>query len=70
MELNQEQMAEKAKLHRTQLGDLEKGKAGATVDSLYLLGQAIGVPASVLLEPPEEALPKILSNLPKKRRKR
>ncbi len=59
-------MAELAKLHRTQIGNLERASSGATVDTVGQVAQAIGVTASVLLEPPEMAHPKILASLGKR----
>ena len=58
---SQEQLAEHAGLHRTQIGQLERQTSGASVDSLWMLAGALGIPMHVLLMPPVEAHPLILS---------
>jgi transcriptional regulator with XRE-family HTH domain len=60
---SQEQLAEKAHLHRTQIGELERQTSGASVDSLAMLGRALGLPMHVLLTPPTEAHPLILAGI-------
>lgn len=60
---SQEQLAEKASLHRTQIGELERQTSGASVDSLSMLSRALGLPMHVLLMPPAEAHPLILDGI-------
>lgn len=64
---SQEQLAERADLHRTQIGEIERQTSGASVDSLMLLGSALGIPPHVLLMPSTEAHPIILAACAKKR---
>jgi transcriptional regulator with XRE-family HTH domain len=60
MALSQEELAERSKLHRTQVGAIERGTSGASVDTLGMLADAIGVAPSTLLLPPAQAQPLIL----------
>lgn len=66
MGLSQEEMAERAKLHRTQIGAIERGATGASIDTLGMLAHAIGVAPNVLLLPPSEAQPIMLAHISKK----
>lgn len=59
--LTQEQLAERANLDRTQIGAIERQASGASIDSLGMLGKALGVPSHVLIMPPAEAHPIILA---------
>ncbi len=63
----QEHLAEKARLHRTQVGALERQTSGASVDSLEMLATALGVPMHVLLMPPAQAHPLILASVDRKK---
>ncbi len=58
--ISQEEMAERSQLHRTRIGAIERGSAGATIDTVEMLARAIGVEASVLLMPSAQAQPLIL----------
>lgn len=58
---SQEELAERAGLHRTGVSAVERGETAATVDSIALLGAAIGVEPHLLLMKPREAQPAILA---------
>jgi transcriptional regulator with XRE-family HTH domain len=47
--LSQEALAFRAELHRTAVGQLERGERVARVDTLIRLAGAMGVPAGILL---------------------
>lgn len=68
--LTQEELAELADLDRTQIGAIERLVSGASVDSLGMLGKAVGVPAHVLMMPPTEAHPIILALIEKRHNKK
>ena len=59
--LTQEELAERVNVDRSLIGAIERGASGASIDSLVTLGEAIGVPAHVLIMPPTEAHPMILA---------
>lgn len=48
---SQEMLAEKAELDRTYIGRCEAGKQNATLKTVYLLADALGVEAKDLLPP-------------------
>lgn len=48
---SQEEMADRAGLHRTYVSGLERGVRNPTLTVLARLAKALGVPASALLEP-------------------
>lgn len=48
--LTQEQLSFKAKLHRTYIGDLERGLKSPTLDVVDAIAIALGVDAHVLVE--------------------
>lgn len=48
-ELSQEKLAELAKLHRNFIGLIERGQTPPSVDSLFLIADALGITASELL---------------------
>lgn len=52
--LSQEQLAQKASLHRTYISLLERGIRTPTVHSLILIAEALGVGAARLLESVED----------------
>mgnify|MGYP000853312206 CR=1 FL=1 len=60
LRINQEELAERANLHRTQVSAMERQVSGASADSIGMLARAIGIPAYVLLMPPTLAHPIIL----------
>lgn len=47
--LSQEALAEKAELHRTYVGLLERGKRGPTLDAAYRLSLALGLSLTALV---------------------
>jgi transcriptional regulator with XRE-family HTH domain len=49
LELTQEQLAEKADLHPTVVGDIERANANITIDTLKKLAQALKVEPRTLL---------------------
>lgn|GEM_PF-5223436 len=63
--MTQEELAELAELDRTLVSAIEREVSGTSTDSLGLLGQALGLPAHVLMMPPAEAQPLILSLIEK-----
>ena len=48
--LNQESLAEKAGLHNTYIGQLERGEKNATLESIEKVARALGVSFEVLFE--------------------
>ena len=42
-------LAERASLHRTYAGSVERGERNISLDNIYTLADALGVPASQLL---------------------
>lgn len=48
--LSQEQLAEKADLHRTYVGAIERGERNVSLDNIIAIAHALGVSASQLLE--------------------
>lgn len=48
--LSQEQLAEKADLHRTYVGAVERGERNVSLDNILAIARALGVSASKLLE--------------------
>ena len=69
LSLTQEELAERAGLHRTQVGALEREASGASIDSIVMLSEAIGVSPHVLLMPARDAQPLILRATEKRRRR-
>lgn len=51
--ISQEDLAERAKIHRTYIGGIERGERNPTLTMIHRLANALGVPASTLLEPDE-----------------
>ncbi|MEI6441762.1 MAG: helix-turn-helix transcriptional regulator [Nostocales cyanobacterium ELA583] len=50
LELSQEQLAEKADLHRTYVGAVERGERNISLDNILAIARALGISASELLE--------------------
>ena len=50
--LSQESLADLAGLDRTYISGCERGRRNASIEALYKLSHALGVPASALLESP------------------
>lgn len=48
--ISQEKLAEKAKLHRNAVGRIERSECVVTVTSLFSIADALGLPASVLIQ--------------------
>lgn len=53
---SQEELAELAGLHRTYIGDVERGTRNVSLVNIARISQALGVPMSVLLKDTEERL--------------
>jgi transcriptional regulator with XRE-family HTH domain len=51
MELSQEVLAEKAGLHRTYIGQVERGERNISVDSMERLADAVGLQLWDMLRP-------------------
>lgn len=47
---SQEMLAEKAELHHTYIGQLERGEKNATIESIYKVTTALDIPLSALFE--------------------
>jgi transcriptional regulator with XRE-family HTH domain len=50
LSLSQEQLAEKANLHRTYIGAVERGERNISLDNILAIAQALGISGSELLE--------------------
>lgn len=50
LKFSQEQLAEKASLHPKYIGQLERGEKNATIETLFKVSGALGVPMSKLFE--------------------
>ncbi len=47
--LSQEQLAERAGVHRTYLGSVERGERNVSIDNIWAIAQALRVPMADLL---------------------
>jgi transcriptional regulator with XRE-family HTH domain len=52
--ISQEKLAEKAKLHRTYVSSVERGKRNISLENIERLAQALGVPMRDLMPAPED----------------
>ena len=57
---SQEALADRAKIHRTYIGGIERGERNPTLAMIHRLAEALGVPASRLLEASEPEGPRDL----------
>jgi transcriptional regulator with XRE-family HTH domain len=48
--LSQERLAEMAGVHRTYLSSLERGERNVSLDNIYAIAEALGVPPAELFE--------------------
>jgi len=53
--LSQEQLAEKAGLHRTYIGMIERAEKNVTLLNIHKIASALKIPISVLFEKSDEA---------------
>jgi len=49
--VSQEALADRAGLHRTYVGSIERGERNLSLDAIWCLADALGVPAADLLKP-------------------
>lgn len=54
--LSQEELAERAGLHRNAIGFIERGERSPSIESLYAIAKGLGMSASSLLALLEQAL--------------
>lgn len=52
--ISQEELAERAGVHRTYVGMLERGEKNVTIYNIERIADALGVKPSSLLEPPKK----------------
>ncbi len=48
-------LADATELHRTYLGDVERGTRNPALKSLYLIARTLGVPLREIFPPPDES---------------
>ena len=56
MALSQEELAHRARVHRTYLGGLERGERNPSIASLLKVAEALGIRVSTLLVEAEELM--------------
>jgi DNA-binding XRE family transcriptional regulator len=61
LRLSQEEVAHRAKLHRTYISDIERGARNLSLKSLYDLARALELTTSELIITAEERLPSVRS---------
>lgn len=49
--LSQEELADRAEVHRTFIGHVERAESNVSIDNIARISEALGVPASELLRP-------------------
>lgn len=62
LRLSQEEVAHRAKLHRTYISDIERGARNLSLKSLYDLARALELSTSELIITAEERLPAVRAN--------
>lgn len=53
---SQEELADRAGIHRTYIGGIERGERNPTLAMIHRLARALNVPPSRLLEPPPKSI--------------
>jgi transcriptional regulator with XRE-family HTH domain len=49
LELSQEELADRAQVHRTFIGQVERSETNVSIDNIERISEALGVPPSELL---------------------
>jgi len=55
LQLSQEQLAESAGLHRTYIGQLEHGKKGPTIKTLFMIAKTLQIKPSEIMRELEDS---------------